>query len=63
MRVHIRRFAREDINSAFDWYQEQDADLGTRFFAELEHVFERVALTTNRAVGIREPTNWLGDCG
>ena len=42
MRLQIRRLAREDINSAFDWYYGQDADARARFAAEVAHVIERI---------------------
>lgn len=48
MRIQIRRLAREDVNSAFDWYQGQDRDLGVQFYAELEHVLERVSLNPSQ---------------
>jgi len=43
MRLRIRRPARDDINSAFDWYDGQDAEAGARFAAEVAHVIERIA--------------------
>jgi plasmid stabilization system protein ParE len=43
MRLQIRRLAREDINSAFDWYYGKDVDVGARFADEIEHVLGRIA--------------------
>jgi toxin ParE1/3/4 len=42
MRLRIRRLAREDINSAFDWYYGQDAEAAGRFAAEVAHVIGRI---------------------
>jgi plasmid stabilization system protein ParE len=42
MRVQIRRLARRDIDSAFDWYQERDEDAAAAFLLEIDHILERM---------------------
>ena len=40
MRVQIRRLARRDIDSAFDWYLERDDQTATAFLLEVDRVVE-----------------------
>lgn len=42
MRVHIRRLARRDIDSAFDWYLERDQDAAAAFLLEVDYLLERM---------------------
>lgn len=40
MRIQIRRLARHDIHSAFDWYQERDEDAATAFLLEVDRLLD-----------------------
>jgi plasmid stabilization system protein ParE len=40
MRVQIRRLARRDIDSAFDWYLERDEQAATAFLLEVDRFID-----------------------
>jgi plasmid stabilization system protein ParE len=39
----LRPEAERDVADAADWYEDQKADLGSRFLDELNHVLSRVS--------------------
>lgn len=38
----LRKEAEEDIRAAYEWYEQQRAQLGAAFIAELDHTFEAI---------------------